>query len=125
MKKLAALMWGVAILLVIAACGGNGGGNQAITPEEAANAEDVTIVATNFQFDQTEYRVKKGEVYNIVLDSAEGVHGIEIKGARVKLDNANSSTHFRADKAGEYEIICNIPCGPGHSAMVAKLIVEE
>ncbi|WP_010272409.1 cupredoxin domain-containing protein [Paenibacillus senegalensis] len=125
MKKIAALMWGVAILLVVAACGSNGGSNQGISQEEMDNAENVTIVATNYQFDQTEYRIKKGEVYNIVLDNAEGVHGIEIKGARVKLDNANSSEYFKADKVGEYEIICNIPCGPGHASMVAKLIVEE
>lgn len=122
-KKLAVLMWGIVVMLMVAACGSNGGG-QEIDPEEAANAEDVTIVATNYQFDQTEYRIKQGEVYNIVLDSQEGVHGIEIKGAKVKLDKANSSELFKADKPGEYEIICNIPCGPGHASMVAKLIVE-
>lgn len=125
MKKTAGILLAAVLMMIMAACGSNNNGNQEVDPDAAANAQEIKLVASNYQFDQTEYRVKKGETYNIVLENQEGVHGIEIKGAKVKLDNANSSHLFTADKAGEYDIICNIPCGPGHASMKAKLIVEE
>lgn len=109
---------------VLAACGG-GDGASGISDADKANAQEVKMVATNFQFDQSEYKIKTGETYKLVLDNQEGIHGIEIKGAKVKLDNNNTTEYFKADKAGTYDIICSIPCGSGHATMKSKLIVEE
>ncbi|MFD0872337.1 Cytochrome c oxidase subunit 2 [Chlamydia abortus] len=125
MKKIMGLLMAAVMISVLAACGGGDGGGSKISEEDKANATELKLVATNFQFDQSEYKVKKGDTLKIVLDNQEGIHGIEIKGAKIKLDNSNTTDYFKADKAGTYDIICNIPCGQGHATMKSKLIVEE
>ncbi len=86
----------------------------------AGNA--ITIVATNFAFDQAEYRVKKGEV-SIKLDNKEGVHGIMIPGLDLNIQG-NGTQKITLNETGEYDILCSVPCGTGHVQMKAKLIVE-
>lgn len=123
MKKawLAILM--VSLALSTAACGKD---EKKAAPATAAasNAKEVKIQATNFKFDQAEYRVKKGENVNITLENKQGLHGIEIKGLNVKLEANKLSQTIKADKAGSYDIICTIPCGTDHLKMKAKFIVE-
>ncbi|PYI54485.1 cupredoxin domain-containing protein [Paenibacillus flagellatus] len=96
--------------------------------EEDAAAESgkpqLKITASNFQFDQPEYKVKKGETLQVVLKNKEGVHGMEINGLGVTLSGKELSKDVTFDKAGSYEIVCTVPCGAGHVNMKAKLIVE-
>ena len=123
MKKLIMLVMAVSLMVILTACGG---GNESATNNGGSSAGDATevkLVATNFEFDQAEYTVNQGETVNFVLENQEGVHGIEIVGLDVKLDNKTKSQSVTLDEAGEYEIICSIPCGPGHIDMKSKLIV--
>lgn len=110
--------------LMLTACG-NAESGEEVDEALAANATELKIIASNFEFDQAEYRVKKGEPYKIVLENAQGIHGIEIKKTNVRLDNRKKSQIVTFDQAGEYSIVCSISCGPGHLNMKSTLIVEE
>jgi cytochrome c oxidase subunit II len=131
MKKLWMMLLAVVLVGALSACGGGGGqaSNQsgtdtsAQTGGDAAGATaDLNIDATNFKFDQAEYRVKAGETVNVNFTSSQGMHGLKINGLDIELQDGQSST-FVAEK-GEYDIECSIMCGTGHNSMKAKLIVE-
>ncbi len=125
MKKLWTVVLSITLMAALTACGGNNAATNNTSGEApAGDAKEVKIVASNWEFDQAEYTVAKGENVNFVLENAAGMHGVEIKGLGVKLDNGNPSKSIKVDKAGEYEIICNIPCGQGHIQMKSKLIVQ-
>ena len=89
-----------------------------------AAGQQVVLKATNFKFDQSEYRVKKGEPVTITLDNAQGVHGASIKEFKINLNNSNKTVTFTPDKAGSFPINCSIMCGSGHANMKTTLIVE-
>lgn len=106
----------------LAACGGGGSEQAAPTVEPNGNTVDLTIEATDFQFNEKEYRVKTGDTVNVTFASKQGMHGIDIRGVNLKLKDGDSASFVAAP--GEYEIICNIMCGTGHSQMKSTLIVE-
>lgn len=126
MKKWILFASTLCLVFIIAACGANNESKTAGTnadsgvTEPGTAANEVVIKASNWKFDQEVYTIKKGE--NLKLESTEGVHGIEISKAGVKLDT-NKTTTITLD-AGEYEIKCNVPCGAGHMKMVSKLVVQ-
>lgn len=112
------------MMLALAACGG---GSDAFTETTETPAQEVTIIATNWKFDQPEYKVKKGEPFTLTLDVQEGVHGIKVEGMGGSLASKPGETASKtvvANKEGSYLVICNVACGSGHSQMKAKLIVE-
>ncbi|CAN7329590.1 hypothetical protein [Paenibacillus sp. LjRoot56] len=141
MKKLTILMMGLAVLIAITACGNKDSktateatttpattttatASPAATTKAAAGGQEVVLKATNFQFDKTEYRIKKGESVTITLDNSQGIHGASIKEFSINLNNGNKSVTFTPDKAGSFPITCSIMCGSGHANMKTTLIVE-
>lgn len=119
-----------ALVLVIAACGsnsGNNGGNSGSTSnesaEQAAPTSELVITAKNWEFDQEEYKIKAGEAVGLTLKSVDGVHGLQILKTDYEVDNDKTVT-VQFDKPGTYDLICSVPCGPGHRTMTAKLVVE-
>lgn len=101
------------------------------TPEKSedeaaaeAGKPQLKITASNFKFDQAEYKVKSGETLQVVVKNSEGVHGIDIAQLGISLSGKELSKEVTFDKPGTYEIMCNVPCGVGHVNMKAKLIVE-
>lgn len=125
-KKITVVLLALALTLALAACGAKE--NTAAEPEQvvadpASSGNIVTIEATNFEFGQQEYKVKKGETVKFVLDS-KGNHGVKVEALGLNLDSKNKSQEVTLNDAGTYEIVCSIMCGSGHSDMVAKLIVE-
>ncbi len=120
MKKLLLAMLSVMLIAVLAACGG---GEEANSESGGSNGEGgtVTLEASNYTFDQDEYRVPAGDV-TIDLKNIEGYHGITVEGTDMKIDGEGSATANL--KPGEYKIICSIPCGEGHHEMTAMLVVE-
>ncbi len=130
MKKWVGFAAAMALVLVLAACGSkNDGGakpdnSQAPTNTEQSEASnDVKIIASDWEFDKQEYKVKAGEEVKITLQNAKGKHGIAIKNTDYKLEDKQTVT-AKFDEPGTYEIFCNIPCGAGHAKMKANLIVE-
>ena len=113
------------LAFVIAACGSNSS-NSGGTNDAAASSNlepDLVIQASNWKFDQEDYAIKAGEPVNIKLDSVEGVHALKINKTKYTIKNDQTIT-VNFDKPGTYKIICSLPCGTGHSQMVANLIVE-
>lgn len=128
MKKLLVLLMGVAIVIAITACGSKetkpAETNTPAATTQADGGQNVVLKATNFKYDQAEYRVKKGQPVTITLDNSQGVHGASIKEFNVKLDNSNKTFTFTPDKTGSFPITCSIMCGSGHANMKTTLIVE-
>ena len=130
MKKLLVLFMGIVLVISIAACGNKDTkspqSSTSTSPAATTQAagQQVLLKATNFKFDQSEYRVKKGEPVTITLDNAQGIHGASIKEFKINLDNSNKTVTFTPDKAGSFPINCSIMCGSGHANMKTTLIVE-
>lgn len=125
MNKIVMLLFVVALVMGLAACGAKQ--EQAPANNAAAadpNAQKVTITATNWQFDQKEYKVKKGQPVTITFDSKQGMHSAELKDFNVKLDSNKKTATFTPDKTGSFDIRCMTPCGQGHMDMLSKLVVE-
>lgn len=149
MKKFTILMMGLAVIIAITACGNKDSKTEATaapaastqttttpaasttattspaaTAKAATGGQQVVLKATNYQFDKTEYRVKKGESVTITLDNSQGIHGAAIKEFGINLNNGNKTVTFTPDKAGSFPINCSVMCGTGHSGMKTTLIVE-
>lgn len=122
MKKTWLLIMAGFLALSLAACGK---AEQKAEPASAsADVKELKIQATNWKFDQPEYRLKKGESVKFTLENKQGVHGLEIKGLNVKLEGSKLSQTVKVDKPGTYDIVCTIPCGQDHLNMKSKLVVE-
>ena len=92
--------------------------------EETMDANnDLTITATNFNYDQDEYVVKAGQEVRINFISDEGYHGLSIDEFDVHIQGNGEAT-FIPDKPGRYRIYCNVYCGNGHHEMQATLVVQ-
>ncbi len=117
----------LALVLVLAACGGNEDvteveNNNAGNESEAdASSSVVDLNASNWEFDQDSYTAEAGEV-TINLTNEEGHHGIAIDGTDIEIEGEGSATAEL--EAGEYTIYCTIPCGEGHDDMETTLVVE-
>lgn len=127
MKKGIAILVSCMLLFVLAACGGEqkeAQGDSGITDTGVAETE-LLIKGSNFEFDQPEYRIKKGVPVKITYENEEGNHGVMIPALGLSLDTKNNSQVVTPDKTGEFEVSCSIMCGTGHGNMISKLIVEE
>lgn len=120
MKKIA--FWAIAAAVVLAL---TGCGAQESKPAGGAAAGELKIEASNWKFDQAEYKVKAGEPVKLTVVNKGGVHSVAIKEFAVDVQGGKSTT-FTPDKPGSYDILCNIPCGSNeqHTGMKATLIVE-
>jgi len=118
----------VSAAMIATGCGG-GKSESSPSPSQAAAGGDaaastaITVNAKNFEFDQKEIKVKKGETIAITLNNTQGNHAIKIDGYNKEIKNKQTVT-FTADQAGEFNFECSIMCGAGHADMVGKLIVE-
>lgn len=149
MKKIATLM-GVAVvsLGVLAGCGGKpsssntpapSGSSQSSSSQSSGqssssnaasgSAKEVKVVGSNWKIDVTQPEIKAGDKVKLVFSSKEGVHGYTIKDTSVKTDPVTGSdkvVEWTPDKPGEYEVFCNMVCGPTdkHEAMKSKIVVK-
>ncbi|MBA9085009.1 cytochrome c oxidase subunit 2 [Fontibacillus solani] len=123
MRKTFAFLICSVLLVILSACGtssqGSSGALTGVKPEA-----ELVIEATNFQFDQAEYHLKKDVPVEITFKNAEGNHGILIPGLKLQLSGKNNSAVIIPTEAGEYEVSCSIMCGTGHGTMISKIIVE-
>ncbi|MBR2566435.1 MAG: cytochrome C oxidase subunit II [Paenibacillus sp.] len=123
MKKGMTWLAACMLILVLAACGSTKG-SEASEPEATAS-EQLVIKASNYEFDQPEYRLKKGVPVKIVYENVNGNHGLLVPELNLQLDTQKSSKVITPDKTGEFEMSCSVFCGSGHSSMISKIIVEE
>ena len=58
------------------------------------------------------------------ITSVDVIHGFYLPAFRIKMDavpNMKTYAWFLADKLGQYDIMCTVYCGVGHSGMTGKL----
>ena len=101
---------------------------EEVTAETGKIEQKFTLYGEDFTFkneagDQTFY-VKAGEEVEIELVSKDVPHGFDIVGLDVSLTK-DGVVKFTPEKAGEYDIACNVFCGADHHLMVSKLVVVE
>ena len=90
------------------------------------------VVAKRFSFEPATIEVVEGDTVRLLVRSADGPHGVEIKAFKVKKavprpkpgDDAPVTIEFVAAAAGEYPILCSVYCGNGHKDMKGTLIVR-
>lgn len=83
--------------------------------------KEFTIKAFRYGYDPNTITINKGDKVKITIDNTDAPHGIQISAFGVQ---GVDSIEFTADKSGEFEWHCYIPCGPGHAEMTGKLIVK-
>ena len=97
-------------------------------PATASAPRVVEVTAKRFTFEPAKIEVTEGERVRLVVKSADGVHGLQIKKFRVnKMVPRGGQTvniDFVAAAPGTYEILCSEECGEGHDAMTGTLVVK-
>jgi cytochrome c oxidase subunit 2 len=117
----------LALVIVLAACGGN---NNADQPAEQAPAtatgevQEVVINATNWEFSPNVIEVKKGTTVKLTLENTDGFHGIAIPELGIEV-KGGETVEFVAGEAGEFKFMCSVLCGTGHAQMTGELVVTE
>jgi cytochrome c oxidase subunit 2 len=89
----------------------------------------IKVSAERFAFTPSEIVVEQGTVIEFHLTSEDTDHGFRIIGTDVdvaipKRRRGETIARYTADKAGRFVIECSRPCGAGHTAMRATLIVK-
>ena len=99
-------------------------------PALAAAADEprvIEIVAKRFAFEPSEVQVTVGERVRLVLRTADGLHGIELKKFKISKEiprgNKPVTVEFTADEAGRFPFLCSEYCGDGHDDMKGMLVV--
>jgi heme/copper-type cytochrome/quinol oxidase subunit 2 len=90
----------------------------------------VKVSAERFAFTPSEIVVEKGAVIEFHLTSEDTDHGFRIVGTDVdaeipKRRRGETVVTYTADTPGRFVIECSRPCGAGHTAMRAILVVKE
>ena len=96
-------------------------------PAAASAPKTIEVVAKRFGFEPARVEVTEGERIKLVIKSADGVHGVEIKKFKVnkKVPRGGEpvTIEFVASAAGEFPILCSEYCGDGHDDMKGMLVV--
>jgi cytochrome c oxidase subunit 2 len=89
----------------------------------------IRVSAERFAFTPSEITVERGTVIEFHLTSDDTDHGFRIIGTEVdvqipKRRRGETVVKYTADTAGRFIIECSRPCGAGHTAMRASLVVK-
>jgi cytochrome c oxidase subunit 2 len=88
---------------------------------------EIPVVVQRFAFEPARIEVTEGERIRLVVTSADGVHGLEIKKFKVnkKVPRGGEmiTIDFVASAPGEFPILCSEYCGKGHEEMKGTLVV--
>ena len=89
----------------------------------------IDITARRFAFEPAEIEATVGEHLQLVVRSADGVHGLEIKKLKIKKEVPRGgepvTIDFTATTEGTFPILCSEYCGKGHTGMTGMLIVRS
>ena len=89
----------------------------------------VEITARRFAFEPAEIDATLGEHLRLVVRSADGVHGLEIKKLKIKKEvprgGESVTIDFVAHTEGTFPILCSEYCGKDHDDMKGMLIVRS
>ena len=101
-------------------------GPQALKP---SSPRVVRVTAERFAFTPAEIVVERGTVIEFHLTSDDTDHGFRIVGTEVNAEipkrrRGETVIRYVADTEGRFVIECSRPCGAGHTAMRAMLVVK-
>lgn len=89
----------------------------------------ITLAGTEGAWSHDIIRVRQGEKLRLRLTSNDVVHGFELKGYGIEIDEVYPGKvvviDFVADEAGTFLFTCTILCSRQHRDMKGKLIVER
>ena len=110
--------------LLIASCG-----DEPLGSSLAQAPRVVKVTAERFAFTPSEITVERGTVIEFHLTSDDTDHGFRIIGTDVNAEipkrrRGEAVVKYVADTAGRFVIECSRPCGAGHTAMRAILVVK-
>ena len=104
---------------------------QQAAPPEGVEPRIFEVVARRFAFEPATIEVTEGDKVRLLVRSADGPHGVEIKAFKVKKavprakpGDSPVTIEFVASAAGEYPILCSEYCGKGHEDMTGALVVR-
>ena len=72
--------------------------------------------------------VPTGQAVRLNMTSLDVIHSLYLPALRLKQDvlpGRTTTLWFRADRAGEYHLLCAEFCGTGHSVMRSRIVVQE
>lgn len=100
-----------------------------IAKSQDAPVKVIRVSAERFAYTPSEITVEKGTVIEFHLTSEDTDHGFRILDSGVdvaipKRRRGETIVRYTADKAGRFIIECSRPCGAGHTAMRATLVVK-
>jgi cytochrome c oxidase subunit 2 len=111
----------VAAFISLAALGSAGFAAQ------APGRRTIDVIARRYAFEPAQIEVAVGEPVRLMVRSADGVHGLEIKKLKVKKTVPRGSEavaiDFTATEAGQFPILCSEYCGDEHDSMKGMLVV--
>ena len=89
----------------------------------------IRVSAERFAYTPSEIVVERGTVIEFHLTSDDTDHGFKIVGTDVNAEipkrrRGETVVKYTADTAGRFIIECSRPCGAGHTAMRATLVVK-
>ena len=87
----------------------------------------IPVVMKKYAFDPPVIRVKKGQVVELDVSTADVQHGFSVPDLGIKepiQPHRPAKIIFKADRAGVFPMTCSIICGPGHDDMAGQIIVE-
>lgn len=90
--------------------------------------KEIKLEAFRFGFSPDPLVVKKGDIVRLAISSSDVTHGVYIKEYNINITvkkGEDKKIEFLADKEGVFDILCSVYCGPGHSGMKGKLIIEK
>jgi cytochrome c oxidase subunit 2 len=108
-------------------------GWTSVPRQEPAPAEPKVfeVVAKRFAFEPATIEVIEGDRVRLVVRSADGPHGVEIKKfnvkkavPRAKPGDSSVIIEFVASEPGSFPILCSEYCGNGHEDMKGTLVVQ-
>ena len=102
-------------------------GASALLAAPPAEPRLIEVTARRFAFEPAEIQVAVGEPVRLMVRSADGVHGIEIKKVKVNKMIPRGGDpvviNFTAKEAGRFPIMCSEYCGDEHDNMRGMLVV--
>jgi cytochrome c oxidase subunit 2 len=117
----------VGVVCLLALPGSPASPRATIAAAQAPEPRTIDVVARRFAFEPAEIQVTVGERVRLLVRTADGLHGIEIKKVKIAKEiprgNKPVSIDFTADEAGRYPILCSEYCGDGHDDMKGTLVV--
>jgi heme/copper-type cytochrome/quinol oxidase subunit 2 len=124
-----AAMIGV-LCLSVCPCAPIAAARSDITITGSQDAKVIRVSAERFAYTPSEIVVTKGTVIEFHLTSDDTDHGFRIVGTEVNAEipkrrRGETVVKYTADTAGTFVIECSRPCGAGHTAMRATLVVKD